>query len=186
MLVAAFQLLSDRLERLHERGEAVYDVLTRFKPADELALPEVMADACTDLLGAIRQAREAAEAALHAVASPTDVPRSHPALARAHEHLLQLRARAESELMAYERLYEVATVGHGRAPERRAEWQGWSRVVRRLLVQFHSALGEADEAALACWQELSGHLAERGPSINATNIGQKIELAQQSEFERAL
>jgi|FLYL01.1.fsa_nt_gi uncharacterized membrane protein len=184
MLVAAFRTFTQVLERLNERGEAVYDVLSRFKPDDDLALTEVMADACTDLLGVIRQAREAAEAASAAVASPTAVPRSHPALARAHERLLQLRARAESELWAYERLHEVATVGHGRAPERRAEWQGWSRVVRRLLVQFQSALGEADEAALACWQELCEHLAERGPSINATNIGQKIELAQPSELER--
>jgi hypothetical protein len=113
---------------------------------------------------------KAVRAAQKAVGTVTDLNAARRALTICQERFHRLGQQFALELVSYEKLKDLATLG----TERRGEWLPWSNSVKEGIEQCRQPLEGADKALAACWQEIAERVGMTSVSVQATNIGQKI------------
>jgi len=130
-------------------------------------LADELENSVLDILGLAEDARSAARIAEKAVAHPMDLERARRALAKCQESFHRVEEQYAIELVSYEKLANLTTLGSDRG----GEWKPWAGSMKDAIEQGRQPLAEASKA-LACWQEL----VERsgGTSISVMNTGQKI------------
>jgi hypothetical protein len=131
-------------------------------------LADELENSVLDILGLAEDARSAARIAEKAVAHPMDLERARRALAKCQESFHRVEEQYAIELVSYEKLANLTTLGSDRG----GEWKPWAGSMKDAIEQGRQPLAEASKALAACWQEL----VERsgGTSISVMNTGQKI------------
>jgi hypothetical protein len=168
-LETTFRGLSVSLHKLHDALNALHATTGDTPAKDESALAEGVENTALDLIGTLHEARKAAMQARRAVADPVDLNRARRALAVCQEQFHSLQQLFTAELVAYEKMKELARLGN----ERRA-WLPWASMVKIGIEQCHEPLEKTSRALAACW----GELAERLGTVNIsmTTVGQQISV----------
>jgi len=157
-------LLEEALAELHRT------VLEKPRQRDAV-LVDLFSDAVDDLCGWLAEARLAAEQGTSAavVDSLNQVRRL---LKTSQEKLNLISERLISDLLSYERIAELTSLGRDRG----GEWLAWTRNVKTALDACRVPLYDANQALFACWLELTERLATTTISVQTTSIGQHITL----------
>jgi hypothetical protein len=121
---------------------------------------EAFGDATDELQGWLKEAYQAAAEGQQAAGYPVAVDRARRALTICHERYTRLRHRFASDLMSYERIAELMSVGH----ERQGEWLAWAHSVKEALDQCQQPLYDVDHALFLCWQEIAERVG--GPCVS--------------------
>jgi len=160
-LEAVFQDLVAQCHTLHGALLGLRLTVVEDKPlTGDVVLVDVFGDAAEELLGWLQEALRAATEGRQAVDYPVAIDRARQALTRCHERYHRLRHRFWSDLVSYDRLEELMSVGH----ERQGEWLTWTHSVKEALGQCQQPLYDVDRMLLLCWQEI----AERGEIISVS------------------
>jgi hypothetical protein len=170
-LEATFRHLSVCLHHLHDALNALQVTLGDKPPADESALADGVETVVLDLMGTLHEMRKAGLNARKAVGHPLDLDQARRSLAACQERFHRIEQQFASDLVAYEKLKELARLGK----ERRA-WLHWSNAVRQGIEQCQPPLELTSAALAACWQELAERLGTTNISVQATNVGQQISV----------
>src|SRR6185295_1440907 len=88
------------------------------------------------------------------------------------EKLILIAERLTSDLLCYERIAELTSLGRDRG----GEWMIWTRNVKTALEACREPLYEVNQAIFACWLELTDRLATATVSVQTTSIGQQITM----------
>jgi hypothetical protein len=134
------------------------------------ALADDLENTVLDILGLAEDARTAARIAEKATAHPTDLDRARRALAKCQRNFHQIERQFSSELVSYEKLRDLTSLGN----ERGGEWQAWAGGMKDAIEQGREPLEEASKTLAACWQELVEHGGTTSISVRTQNLGQKI------------
>jgi hypothetical protein len=170
-LETTFRELFTELRKLQDTLVAVRLTVVEDKPVrGEAALVDYLEDSILDLMGLLDESLKAARAAQKAVGTVTDLNAARRALTICQERFHRLGQQFAIELVSYEKLKDLATLG----TERRGEWLPWSTSVKEGIEQCRQPLEGADKALAACWQEIAERVGMTSVSVQATNIGQKI------------
>jgi hypothetical protein len=84
---------------------------------------------------------------------------------------------SSSDLLSYELVAELATFGS----ERGGEWLAWSNALKEALDGCRQPAFDVNQALFICWQEIAERAETNRILVNATNIGQMIEGAENKE-----
>lgn len=164
---AAFHALEERLRTLRSAFRALRVIAVEDRPqGGDSALLDAMEDAVEDILGWTREALGAAARGCAAITSFMDVDQARRALTAAQELLDRIGQRLTYDLLSYERLTELATLGE----ERGGEWVGWAETMNGTLDGCRKPLYDTGQAVLLCWQELTEKLMMVPISVNAVNV----------------
>jgi|HubBroStandDraft_4_1064222.scaffolds.fasta_scaffold04906_6 ElaB/YqjD/DUF883 family membrane-anchored ribosome-binding protein len=167
-LEATFRALFVQMRKLCDTLNAVL-LTVGDKPQNRgAALADELENTVLDILGQAEDARTAARIAEKAVAHPMDLERARRALAKCQENFHRAEGQFANELVSYEKLASLASLGNDRG----GEWKPWAGSMKDAIEQGRQPLAEASKALAACWQELVEHGG--GTSISVTNTGQKI------------
>jgi hypothetical protein len=169
-LEATFRELFVQVRKLHDILNAVLLTVGDKPTRRGAALVDGLENTVLDMLGLVENARTAARAAEKAVAAPMDLDRARRALAKCQEHFHRLEMQFANELVSYEKLKNLASLGS----ERGGEWKAWAGSMKDAIEECRHPLEEVGKALIACWQELAERLGMTNLSVNATNIGQQI------------
>ncbi len=174
-LEATFQELPDKLSQLHTSLKYL-EVFIEDRPrAHKLA--DDLAEVVTDLWSRIGWALEAAEEARTAVEHPTDLARARLALTNCQEQFNLVSRRLLTELMSEPQLTELVRLGRRLG----SEWRGWADSVKQALDQCQPPLYEVNQSLFECWQEMAERVGTTSVSVQATNIGQKITISEDTD-----
>jgi predicted secreted protein len=101
--------------------------------------------------------------------------RARHALSNCQENFLRAEQQFSNELVSYEKLKNLASLG----ADRGGEWKAWAGSMKDAIEQGRQPIEETSRALAACWQEL----VERSgtTSISVTNTGQKIIARRMNE-----
>jgi hypothetical protein len=167
-LVATFRGLAVSLDHLHQ-GLNELHVMAGDKPEhDEAAVADDIGDSSLELLGALHEARRAAEAANRAVASRPHLDQARRALSLCQERFHRIEKEFSTRLASFEKLKEVVRLGNERRP-----WAPWANMVKQAIEQIRPLLEQTSQALAACWQELAERLGMMNISVQTTSIGQQ-------------
>ena len=115
--------------------------------------------------------RKAALNARQAVTHPVDLDRARRALTICQDRFLHMEQEFAANLISYEKLRELARLGG----ERGGEWLAWAGSTKQAIEQCRQPLAAVSVAIAACWQELAERVGMTSITVQATNIGQKID-----------
>jgi hypothetical protein len=169
-LEATFRTLFLQLKKLCDTLNAILLTIGDKPPRRGAILADELDNTVLDMLGRAEDARTAARAAEKAVGSPLDLDRARRALAKCQENFHRVEQQFANELVSYEKLKNLASLGN----ERGGEWKAWAGGMKDAIEQGRQPLEETSKALAACWQELAERLGMTNVSVNATNIGQQI------------
>jgi hypothetical protein len=160
-LEAAFQNLGVQCRTLCDALLELRLTVVEDKPlAGDVVLVDEFGDATDELLGWLEEALKAATEGQQAVGYPVEVDRARRALTICHERFNRLRHRFSSDLVSYERIAELMSVGH----ERSGEWLGWANSVKEALDHCQTPLFDVDQSLFRCWQEIAERVGMRAIS----------------------
>jgi hypothetical protein len=164
----AIETVFEDLDKCGRRmSDAVAEVLvtvTEDAPNGELALVDLLGYDVDDLA---EWTREAAAAAAESRRLREERPaEARRALARSQELWTRSWRKLSFDLLSYDRVSELMSVGRGRS----RSWAPWAKSVRQGLEGCRGPLDEYGSAVARCWQEL----AERAcaPAIALQTTGQ--------------
>jgi hypothetical protein len=170
-LETTFRELFTELRKLHDTLVAVRLTVVEDKPLKgEAALVDYLEDTILEMMGLLDESLKAARAAQKAVGNVMDLNAARRALTACHERFHRIEQQFAVELISYEKLKDLASLGS----ERRGEWLPWSNSVKEGIEQCRQPLDGASKALAACWQEIAERVGMTSVSVHATNIGQKI------------
>lgn len=176
-LEGSFKELSVGFDSLRD-GLIEFRTTVLDKPMDgDVVLVDLLSDAADDLLGWIEEAAEVCALARQALAYPTDLDRARRALITCQKKFNLSVYRYSSDLMIYERMAELNSLGE----ERQGEWMVWANNVKGALELCRQPFYESNEALFFCWQELAERIGMNAVSVQATNIGQQIKVPSAAE-----
>jgi phage tail protein X len=151
-LERAFQTLWVRLRAARDSLDSLRMTIVEDRPTEgDAALVDLLGDVTLDIHGFLEEALSAAEEGLFALSRDGDLDRARRALGVCQERYSRLFQRYATDLVRYERIADVARLGR----ERGGEWRGWARGVRAALDACTEPLFEANQALVACWQDLA-------------------------------
>jgi hypothetical protein len=101
---------------------------------------------------------------------PHNLGRAARALVASHEQFQRLSRRTAADLMTYERIDGLMSLGR----QRRGEWQAWSGGVREALERCQQCLDQSDESLLACWREIVERVGSNPVALQSTSISQHL------------
>jgi hypothetical protein len=169
-LEGAFRELSSQLRQLFDMLVALRLTVAEDKPLKgEAALVDHLEDTILDLMGLLDACLKAASAAQNAVGHPVDLDRARRSLAGCQDQFHQIEA-GYTELASYERLKDLARLGH----DRRGEWIPWVGSVKNGIEQCRGPLDAARKTLAGCWLEIAERSGTTSISVRTSNIGQKI------------
>jgi hypothetical protein len=155
-------LLQETLDELHR--SVIEKPLTR-----DVVLVDLFSDAVDDLTGWLGEARAAATEGLNASVYPA-LDQVRRSLKMCQEKLMLIGDRLTTDLLSYERIAELTSLGC----ERGGEWMVWARNVKAALESCREPFFEVNQALFVCWLELTERIGTTSVSVQATNIGQQI------------
>jgi len=159
-LSAHLQLLEEALTELHQT--VIEKPLTR-----DVVLVDVLSDAVDDLSGWLAEAKVAATEGIGAAANQS-LNQVRRLLKTSQEKSVLIAERLSSDLLSYERIAELTSLGRDRG----GEWLVWTRNVKTALDACRAPLYEVNQAIFACWLELTERLGTATVTVQSTNIGQ--------------
>jgi hypothetical protein len=167
-LEATFRTLFVQIRKLGDTLNAVL-LTVGDKPANrDAVLVDELEDTVLDMLGLIEDARTAARTAEKTVELPLDLDRARRALARCQDNFLRVERQFSNDLVSYEKLKNLTSLG----VDRGGEWKAWTGSMKDAIEQARQPIEETSRALAACWQELVEHNGTT--SISLVNTGQKI------------
>jgi len=169
-LEGTFRTLLIQIGKVCDTLNAVLLTVGDKPPRRGAVLVDEMENTVLDMLGLAEDARTAARAAEKAVAAPMDLDRGRRALGKCQESFHRVERQFSNELVSYEKLKDLASLGSDRG----GEWKAWAGSMKDAIEQGREPLEETSKALAACWQELAERLGTTNVSVNATNIGQQI------------
>jgi hypothetical protein len=105
----------------------------------------------SDLIGLVREAREAAEDGREGTQTRLDLARTRQALVACQGRLNQVSGRFYSELVSFEWIDALNNL----ARERGSQWAKWVQGVRDALNLCPQPLYDVGQALFSCWQDLT-------------------------------
>jgi hypothetical protein len=167
-----FRELSGDLHRLRDRLRELRLTVVEDRPArNDAVVVDNLEYAVEDLLGWVAESLEHAKAAERAVSHPLDLDRARHELAACQERVQRMDGVFSANLVAYERMKDLASFGS----ERRGEWPSWVTSVKRGIEHCRQPLSGSRERLVECWQDIAERAGTTSISVRTTNIGQKIE-----------
>jgi hypothetical protein len=166
-LEATFRTLSVQFRKLCDTLNAILLTVGDKPPNRGAALVDELENTVLDMLGLAEDARTAARNAEKAVGPPKDMDRARRALGKCQDSFHRVEPQY-SRLVSYEKLKDLASLGHDRG----GEWKAWARSMKDAVEQGREPLEAVSKALAACWQELVEHSGTT--SISVTNTGQRI------------
>ena len=146
--------LSASLAKLHDAFSALQLTLNEDRPTKgESALADMLGDSALEVIGMLHEARQAAVEAQSALAREPDFDRARRALSTCQKMLPQIEQKFWGDLIAHERLADLAHF----ASERGGEWPAWARATKQRMEQCRQPLQETSAALANCWQEIVEH-----------------------------
>jgi hypothetical protein len=167
-LETTFRTLTIQIRKLCDTLNAVL-LTVGDKPTDRgAALADGLENTLLDMLGLAEHARQAARTADKAVSARMDNDRARRALAKCQENFHQVEQQFLNQLVSYEKLKDLASLGR----ERGGEWKSWAGSMKDAIEQARHPIEESSKALAACWQELVEHSGTT--SISVSNTGQRF------------
>src|SRR5215213_2064446 len=170
-LETSFNTLSEQLQLLDEALAELHRTVIEKPRIRDVVLVDVLSDAVDDLGGWLAEAKAAATEGIKASVYPS-LNQVRRWLKTSQEKLILITERLTSDLLGYERIAELTSLGR----ERGGEWMIWTRNVKTALEACREPLYEVNQALFACWLELTERLGATTISVQATNIGQQISM----------
>jgi hypothetical protein len=178
-LEATFRQLNRQLKKLQDNLVALRLTVSEDKPLNgESALADQLEDSVLDAMGFLEECLKESGLALKAARYPVDLDRARCALTVCQERFHQAERRFAAELVSYEKLRDLASLGGKRG----GAWFSWGNTVKHGLEQCRSPMEAVSSALAGCWQEIAERVGTTSVSVRTTNIGQKI-VARSSELE---
>jgi hypothetical protein len=169
-LEASFMKLHAELATLNEAFGG-FRVAVHDKPLrGDSVLVDVFGDAADDLLGWVEETLSAALEGRQAASYPADIERARWSLVICHKAFNLISDKLWSDLLSYERITEISTLGR----ERRGEWLVWASGVKSALDSCREPLHNVNQSIFVCWQEITEHMGTTSVSVQTTNVGQQI------------
>lgn len=170
-LEASFKRLAEQLQLLDEAFVELHQSVIEKPRKHDVVLVDLLSDAVDDLCGWLAEAKFAASEGISATAvdSLNQVRRF---LKTIQEKSNLITERLISDLLCYERIAELTSLGRDRG----GEWLEWTRNVKTALDACRAPLYEVNQAIFACWLELTERLATATIYVQTTSIGQQITL----------
>jgi hypothetical protein len=145
-LEATFRALFVQTRKLCDTLNAVL-LTVGDKPANRgAALVDELENTVLDILGLAEDARTAARTAEKAVAHPMDLDRARRSLAKCQEIFHRVEQQFSNDLVSYEKLKNLASVGNDRG----GEWKAWAGSMKDAIEQARQPLEETSKALAAC------------------------------------
>ena len=171
-LEASFNDLRAEFEGLRE-AFAEFSAAVADKPArGDSVLVDLFGDAADDLLGWVEEAAQSASEGRQAVSYPLDIECARRKMIVCQERFNLISNKLWSDLVSYERMREIATLGR----ERRGEWLAWSSGVKSALDSCREPLYNVNQSLFVCWQEITEHMGTSSVSVRTTTIGQQVSV----------
>lgn len=181
-LEAAFGDLTAQLLNLREVLHELHLTVVEDKPLKgQVALVEKFADTVQDVRGQTEEALAAAADGQQAVGRPLDMDRARRALALVQERFNELSQRFSADLVSYEQIGQLKTLGQRRG----GEWLAWVSSAKEGLDRCQPSLYAVNQALFVCWQEIAERVGMNSVSVQTTNIGQHITTPEIKEAARA-
>jgi len=170
-LETTFRTLSVQLRKLCDTLNAVLLTVGDRPPNRGTALADGLESKLLDLLGCLGSARSAAKAARSAVGAVKDLDRARRALAKCQEAFHQAEQKFVNELLSYESLKDLTSLGS----ERGGEWKHWAASMKDAIEQARQPFEETSNAVAVCWQELAERLGTMNISVRANGVVQNLK-----------
>ena len=149
-------MLASSFEQLREGLTCLRVTVVEDAPSEPLvALIDQRANTVDDAIGWAEEGLEAATIMLALAAPDWDTLRHH--LAQAQRCFDRLHRSFTDDLVSYERVSELVSLGRRRG----GEWQAWVKIVRQGLTQCQEAVYGLHGAFVSCWEEM----AVRAPGV---------------------
>jgi hypothetical protein len=165
---ATFRTLFTQVRSLCDTLNAILLTVGDRPLRQEAVLVDELENSLLEMMGRSEDVRTSAHAAQRALAPPRDLDRARRALAKCQENFHRVEQQFSSELVSYEKLKDLATLGNDRG----REWKAWAGSMKDAIEQCREPLRQVSYALAGCWQELVEHSGTT--SISVTNTGQKI------------
>lgn len=178
-LEASFRTLRDHLQLLHDELQELHRTVIEKPLKGDVVLVDLFSDAADDLLGWVAEASGAARDGAASSAYPVNLDRARQSLKTCHESFASAFEKLSADLLSYDRVAELTSLGQRRA----GEWLAWANNVKTALEACRAPSYEVNRTLFACWQELSERAGTANVSVHATNVGQQITVPA-SEFAR--
>ena len=179
-LERTFREFTSQLHRLNDRLRELRLTVVEDRPArNDAVVVDNLEYAVEDLLGWVTESLRHARAAERAVAHPLDLDLARRELGACQERLQRMDQVYSANLVAYERMKDLASFGS----ERRGEWPSWVTSVKQGIEHCRQPLDDCRGRLAECWQDIAERAGMTSISVRTTNIGQKIETHQAAEAE---
>lgn len=170
-LEAKFRELIQELGKVQDTLVALRLTVVEDKPAKgDAALVDRLGDVILDMMGFLDEALRAARSARKRTGNQLDFNAARRGLTVCQERVHRVGQQYAVELVSYESLKDLASLGH----QRRGEWIPWTTSVKQGIEQCREPLDASTKALAACWQEIAERVGTTNISVQATNIGQRI------------
>ncbi|HLK66076.1 MAG TPA: hypothetical protein VKU19_21730 [Bryobacteraceae bacterium] len=170
-LEATFRELVSELRKVNDTMVALRLTVVEDKPVrGQAALVDQLEDTILDLMGLLDESLKAARSAHKAVEHSKDLDGARRALTVCQERFHRIELEFASDLVSYEKLRDLATLGM----ERKGEWVPWSNSAKQGIEECRNPMDGSRKALAACWQEIAERVGMTSVSVHTTNIGQKI------------
>jgi hypothetical protein len=173
-LEASFEKLRSALQGLQDAVSALQVTVAEDKPRHgEAVLVDWLDNTITDLSGTLEETVCALQRAPNHQ-SDAQLKETRAAISRAHALIIRFTHKYLEELAAHDVISRLLEMGR----ERGRAWQHWVRVVKTAIDRCAAPQRTTESALLDCWHELGEQLARGSVSVQATNIGQQINLRE--------
>jgi len=169
-LESTFRTLTVQIRKLSDTLNAILLTVGDRPQNRGTALADGLENSILDLMGSLSGAETAARTAQRAVGATRDLDRARRALAKCQEHFHATEQQFAKELVSYESLKQLASLGS----ERGGEWKHWAASMKDAIEQGRQPIEHASQALALCWHELAEHSGSTSISIRSRNLGQKI------------
>jgi hypothetical protein len=188
----AFQLMCERLRLLKEAVDELHlNVSGDYHPEspsqqrvdgdpgrEQAPLPvQQLADAVSELQGAIEEAQHAAARAERTVRYPRRLLETQLALIVIQRCMNGVLTILLEDVSAYETMQTLIVMGRRKG----GKWPEWVALVKTVIEACRAPLYETFQAISECWQELADKLSANAISLQTTNIGQQITTRETQE-----
>lgn len=155
VLEAAFSALTAQFHTLQEAFLQLHIAIAEDKPGcdeqDDVALIDIIKDITDDLLGWLGEAQSCAVEGMQAASYPTDLACARYKLAKCQEIFNQVSLQFSNELISYDRVEDLMSLGR----ERETEWLNWAQNVKASLEECKRPLYEVNQKLFQCWLEIA-------------------------------
>jgi hypothetical protein len=169
-LETTFRTLSVQICKLSDTLNAILLTLGDRPQNRGTALADGMENSILDLMGSLSEAQTAARTGEKAVGATRDLDRARRALAKCQDHFHSAEQQFARELVSYESLKQLASLGC----ERGGEWKHWVASMKDAIEQGQQPFDEVSQALAACWHELAERSGLINISVNANGIIQGL------------